>query len=468
MKLFRSIRFNIILGALIAFFSALGTFFPQSLVSPEKVELYRSLHPLGFKILNLFGIFNLYQSWWFMGLLGLMAFDIVVCKLWNKPPDIGATALPPENTDEEEAEKRLSQKERALGLKPFQFSMNSSLGFDEAFRKASSFFEGQGYAVHDEFHGASGAAFLATKHRLQRWGSYIAHIALVIILIGALIKALYGFVEMDPVMEGNTVAMKNRPWTLSVDKFTVHFYKGTFQPSLFSSVLRVKAGDNLIGQKTILVNHPLDIHGVRFYQASWGAAGMFRSVTLDLGGTFLNLNQRVPQRVPGTPFSVTADILMPDFTVSNGHADTASLDLKNPAVRFLFSVAGKPTPPLWLFSLYPHVCLKENPDGTLEHAESPPFSLAAVDPILFSGIQVAYDPGYPWVIFGALLWVLGLILLFYLHRRRFWVLLEPRQEGGTQFSIGAWSSRGGREFEREFNHLMRQMTSHLNTMEVPR
>ena len=462
MKLFRSIRFNIILGALIALLSAVGTFLPQTSTSPDKVEFYRLLHPLGFKILNFFGAFNLYQTWWFMGLLGLMAFDIVVCKLWNKPPDIGATALPPENTNEEEIEKHWSQREEALRLKPFQSSMDSSLAFDEAFTKARAFFEGAGYAVHDEFHSPAGAAFLATKHRLQRWGSYIAHIALVVILIGAFIKALYGFVEMVPVMEGTTAAMKRRPWTLSVDKFTVHFYHGTFQPSLFSSVLRVKAGDKLIGAKTIRVNHPLDIHGVRFYQASWGAAGMFRSVTLNLAGSFLTLRQRVPKKVPGSPFSVEADVLMPDFTVANGHADTASLDLKNPAVRFLFSIEGKPTPPLWLFALYPKVCLKENPDGTLVHAETPPFSLVSVDPVLFSGIQVAYDPGYPWVVTGALLWVLGLVLLFYFHRRRFWALLEPGQNGKTKISIGAWSSRGGRDFEKEFNRLTGEMKSHLD------
>ncbi len=468
MKLFRSIRFNIILGAIIALLSALGTFLPQIETSPDKVEMYRSLHPFSFRILNFFGAFHLYQTWYFIALLGLMAFDIIVCKLWNQPPDLNATALPPENTNEEELEKHWAQREEALRLKPFQSSLDSSLGFDETFKRTKSFFKGQDYAVHDEVKTSSGAAFLATKHRMQRWGSYIAHIALVVILIGAGLKALYGFTEMVPVMEGETAAMKNRPWTLSVEKFTVHFYPKTFQPSLFSSVLRVKAGDELLGAKTIRVNHPLDIHGIRFYQASWGAAGMFRSATLNLDGTTLTLQQRVPKKIPGTPFAVEADVLMPDFTISDGRADTASLDLKNPAVRFLFTVAGKPTPPLWLFVLYPKVCLKENPDGTLEHAEVPPFSLVSVDPVLFSGIQVAYDPGYPWVIGGALLWVLGLILLFYLHRRRFWVLLERGENEKTKISIGAWSSKGGRDFEKEFARLTAEMKSRLsfNKMEA--
>lgn len=466
MKLFRSIRFNIVLGAVIALASAVGTFLPQMPFSPDKVDLYQSVHPVWFKILNSFNAFNIYQSWWFMGLLALMAFDIVVCKLWSHPPDIGATALPPEDTDEREAEKHLAQKEEALRLKPYQVFFDSNLSFESTAAAAESFFKKSGYAVHDEFKSSSGAAIVATRHRLQRWGSYISHIALVVILLGALLKALYGFVEMVPVLEGNTAAMKNRPWTLAVDKFTVHFYPGTLNPSLFSSVLRVQEGDRIIGAKTIRVNDPLDIHGVRFYQASWGAGGMFKNVTLDLDGTPLTLAQRVPKKVPGTPFTVEADVLMPDFTVADGHADTASLELKNPAVRFLFRVRGQEASPLWLFANDPHVCLKEKRDGSLEHADAPPFSLASFDPVLFSGIQVAYDPGYKFVVLGAILWVIGLFLLFFLHRRRLWILIEPEEGLKAKISMGAWSSRGPREFEKEFSRLTREMKALFSVNEI--
>src|SRR5580704_2467656 len=100
MKIFRSVRFNILLGSLIALGSAVGTFLPQIPDAAEKVSAYQAAHAQWYRLFDFFGLFDLYHTWWFMGMLGLMAFDIVLCKLWNKPPDVGIVALPPEMTRE--------------------------------------------------------------------------------------------------------------------------------------------------------------------------------------------------------------------------------------------------------------------------------------------------------------------------------------------------------------------------------
>lgn len=455
MTIFRSVRFNIFLGALIALASALGTFLPQIADAPQKVDIFTQGHPQWSRLFDFFGLFNLYQSWWFMALLGLMAFDIAACKLWNTPPDHGLVALPPESTREKEAEKHLAQKEAALKIKPYQASLVSSLSAPEALERAKDSFASAGYHLHHEFTAAGGSAFVATRHRVQRWGSYLAHIGLVIILLGALIKGVYGFVEMVPVLEGRSRAMQNKPdWEVYVDKFAVRYYEGTMNPKSFSSQMRVQKGGKVLGAKTIYVNDPLDIGGVRFYQASWGAGGMFRNVNLRIGKQDIVLPQRTAKSIPGTPFQVEADILMPDFVISqDGRAETGSLDLKNPAVRFVFHVGPHKTSPLWLFENNPQLCFMENEKGFLSRAPAPPFEFSALDPVLFSGIQVAYDPGYKVVILGSIFWLLGMMSLFYLHRRRLWVLIEPGDEF-AQVSIGAWSSRGGCEFKNEFEGLM--------------
>lgn len=462
-KVLRSVRFNIFLGALITVASAVGTFLPQLTDQPEKVNLLQATHPQLFKLYDFFGLFDLYHTWWFMGLLGLMAVDIIACKLWNAPPDPGLVALPPEATRELEAEKHLAQKEAALKLKPYRATLSSALPADDAFVKARAALALEGYHIHEEFRAQAGSAFVATRHRAQRWGSYLAHIALVVILAGALVKALFGFVEMVPVLEGRSRPMQNKPdWQVYVDKFSIKYYDGTRDPKSFSSVLRVMKGDQLLGAKTIYVNDPLDIHGVRFYQATWGAGGMFRSVTLKVGKELVQMPQRTPTKIPGTPFIVQADVMMPNFSVNGQSPDTSSLDLKNPAVRFTFSLGPHKTAPLWLFANDPKLCLVETADG-LMRAPAPPFELADIDPILFSGIQVAYDPGYKIVVVGAVLWLLGMIALFYLHRRRLWVLLEPVEAGsGCAVSVGGWSSRGPKEFEREFDVLMRRLRAALN------
>ncbi len=485
-RILRSIRFNIFLGALIAFFSAVGTLLPQIGQEPEKADAFMRAHPLWTKLFGFFGLFDLYHSWWFMGILALMAVDIVLCKLWNKPPDAGIVSLPPELTDEEDLEKHLDKKEAALKLKPFQAFFTSKSGLNEAWGSARGELGREGYAIEDEFFiPGSAGAFAATRHRLQRWGSYFAHIGLVVILLGALIRSLFGFVEMVPVLEGSSRRMQTlidprpfsqkvqelfwghpwnlkEPWDVYVDSFSVEYYSGTMEPKLFSSAVRVKAGGKLLGQKLVRVNHPLDINGVRFYQASWGAGGMFRSVGLKLGSQILTLPQRTPVKIPGTPFTVSADVMLPNFVVNNGQADTASLDLKNPAVRLLFSVGPHKSEPIWLLQNAPNLCFTEDAQGLLSHAPTPPFELAGIDPILFSGIQVAYDPGFKIVILGALMWLFGMIALFYLHRRRVWVLLESLGPGSCRASLGAWSSRGPRDFEPEFKRLAGMLLKKLN------
>ena len=454
-KVFRSVRFNIFLGTLITAAAAIGTLVPQIAEMPERAQRFQTAHPQWSRLFDVFDFFDIYHSYWFMGLLGLMAFDIVLCKLWSLPPDHGLVALPPEATrGEEEAERHLAQKDAALKLKPHQAVFSSALPYEKALTAAKSGLDGAGFHLHDDFHAKGGSAFVATKHRLQRWGSYFAHIGLVVILLGALLKGLYGFVEMVPVLEGRSRAMQNKPdWEIFVDKFTIKYYPGTRDPSAFSSVLRVEEKGKALGAKTIVVNDPLDIGGVRFYQASWGAGGMFRSVTLKVGNTLVQLPQRTPVSIPGTPFKVEADVLMPNFTGESGGADTASLELKNPAVRVFFHMGPHKTHPLWLFENEPGLCLVEDENGQLTQAPKAPFQLAGIDPVLFSGIQVAYDPGFKVVLVGALLWLIGMLGLFYLHRRRLWVLVEPSGDA-SRVSVGGWSSRGAREFEAEFGRIM--------------
>lgn len=442
-NLFRSVRFNIFLGALITAAAALGTLVPQQAEMPEKAAAFQAAHPQWSRVFDFFSLFDLYQSPWFMGLLGLMALDIVLCKLWSLPPDDDLVALPPENT-------------RGEACNPHQDAFACGLAYEPALARAKRALAEAGFDLRDDFFKPGGAAFVATKHRLQRWGSYLAHIGLVTILAGALVKALFGFVEMAPVVEGGSRAMRGKPdWEIFVDKFSIAYYD-TGEPKSFSSAIRVESRGKTLGRKTIIVNDPLDIGGVRFYQASWGAAGTFRGVTLKVGKQELQLAPRAPRKLPGTPLFVEADALMPDFTITDGAADTASAELHNPAVRLSFRMGSRTTRPIWLFQNDPELCFVEQENRELARAPRPPFQLSGIDPVLFSGIQVAYDPGFKVVLGGSLLWLLGMIGLFYLHRRRLWVLVEP-QGDGSRVSVGGWSSRGPRDFQDEFGALARSL-----------
>jgi cytochrome c biogenesis protein ResB len=207
----------------------------------------------------------------------------------------------------------------------------------------------------------------------------------------------------------------------------------------------------LLAEKRILVNEPLSLKGshgfgqVRLYQASWGATGMLNSATLALGSRTLEVPMKSKTRLPGTDVMVQVDMMLPNFTVGkDNRPDTLSLEPVNPAVQVTFYQKGTATAPLWLVQNFPGVAFSEDENGFLHQAPPPPFRLAAISPVVFSGLQVAYDPGIPVLYAGFAMFLGGLCALFYLHRRKVFVWV-----GGGKVVVGGWSSRKD-AFRREF------------------
>ncbi len=478
MHVFRSVRFNIGLFCVIAAACALGTFIPQVSENPEKVQAFLTAHAFWGPVFERLALFNLFHSLWFSGLLGLMAFDVIVCKLYNKPPDPGLIRLP-----EEEARTPRSNPELVLASKPYRATFSSPYPPEAAVERAAAFLGARGYAAELSTSGGRSLATV-TRHRPQRWGSYVSHVSLVVILLGALLKALFGFEERLPILEGQSKTLKRLPIEVQLDRFEVAYYAGTREPKRYASDVHVYRLErhpgigpepfeesHLIGARTIKVNDPFEIPMDRFglltaklYQASWGAGGMFRRASLAMGRRTLDLKQRAPAPIPGTDIMVTADLMLPNFQITPaGRYDNASLELKNPAVRFLFARGGTRTPPLWLLRDFPELCFVENEDGTLDRAPRPPFRLTGLDPVLFSGLQAGFDPGFPVVMLGAAGMLIGLSLLFYLHRRRLWVLASPDGDG-TVVHVAGYSSRGPREFQREFDRVVGELRRELGAV----
>src|SRR6185437_16164909 len=110
MWIFRSIRFNVYLFLLIAGLAALGTFVPQITDNADRVSTMAANHPYISEGFSILGIFDLYHTFFFAGLLALMAFDVVVCKLWRKPPDHGLVEKVQDASDDDVTLRALHKK----------------------------------------------------------------------------------------------------------------------------------------------------------------------------------------------------------------------------------------------------------------------------------------------------------------------------------------------------------------------
>ncbi len=454
-RIIRSVRFNILLGSAIVAAAALGSFIPQAPLSPEKVHALVHQYPQLSRIMDFLGLFNIYYSWWFTAMLVLLCFDIVVGRLVNPPVDPGTAVLP----------FKTSKPTAGSRFMPYRECLASALTPAAAIAAVRRLLKKSHYHLRPGSPATpEKAALVAIRHRPQRWGAHLTHASLIIILLGAVVKGIWGFEEMLPILEGGAEAMTNKPgWEVSVDKFTVEYFGGTRIPKEFASVMRVSRAGRVLGAKTLKVNSPLDVEGVKFYQSSWGMSRDFRGATLQSGEESLRISQGRSIKIPKTGMTVKADAFLPDFNIGpDGRAESRSNAMSNPAIRITMTKGDLRTKPLWLFQSDPLLCFMEERDGTLRTTAPPLLTLTAVDPVLFSGIQAAYDPGYKFILAGSILWLLGSVFLFYLHRRKLWVLAEPAGTGSRVW-IAGWSSRGRGDFDKEFEDLMKRLRRKLET-----
>lgn len=427
LKLFRSVRFNIFLFAVIAILAAGGTLLPHA---KSKIPIFPDLSN-----------FNLYHTWWFLALLGLLAFDVIVCKLRREPFNIfDVPNAVPNNLDLQET---ILQR-RAVFLKSFESTQN--------YKELSDQIEQWGQNKDLNFKKLASEdhiTFYGGRQTLQRWGDFILHISIVVILLAGLIGGLFGFEESLLLTEGSSVRMKNRPFDVSFSKFQIQFYPITQKPSLYESDLEVKKGPLLLAQKKIRVNHPLDINGVRFYQSSWGMTEDFRSVSLFLGGHKVILAPMQKVLIPKTPLALRPVQFFPSFDIDqNRHAINRNNNGENPAIKIEFLSGDQVQMKFWIIKNDPRLVFVENGD-ILSQADEPPFKIVDVDPVYFSGIQVAFDPGVPLFWTGAIFLIVGLGLHFYTHQRRIKIIVSLNKSG-SRILVGGWNSRDPHDFESEF------------------
>jgi cytochrome c biogenesis protein len=446
LRLFRSVRFNIGLFITLALASALGTFLPQRHDAPEKVEQFLAAHGQLGSFMDMTGLFNVYHAPWYVFLLGLMAFDVVVCKLRSLPKVV-------------HGEDKLD--ERLIATSPLKEDFVIPAPLPEAADRVSKVLAGRSYKLRQAPTAAGEAHLWAARQRLQRWGDFILHVTIVAILLGGFIGGIFGFEEFLPVTVGGVKSMEKRPWAVAVDDFEVDFYKDTGTARKYASHLRVVAPDGSeIARKRIVVNDPLDVGGVRFYQASWGMTGMLKAAQLELPrakGESAVVDLPWRERVlldPKTGLSAEAQMLFPDFAVTeDGQPTTRGMEPNNPAVLLGFFQDGRQVASVWVLKKHPHVCYKVLPDGRVQAEGHPPFLLKDFKPVLFTGLQVAFDPGARLVGWGCIMLLVGLGLHFYMHQRRLRILLTA-EGSGTRVRIGGWNSQAPADFEPEFRSLV--------------
>lgn len=440
---FASVKLAIVLLILISAASILGTLIPQQ----EAAGLFISrLSPGMADILHGLQLFNIFHSAWFMVLLGLLALNLIACSL-DRFPMVWKRYRQESAPDREDVFEEIPSDQVVINNPPLP---------EEAHRLEMLLRKKTGKVRRRDIDDRS---FLyAEKGAYSYFGVYLIHLSILVVMAGFIVGFLFGFEGYMNIPEGESSAVvalkrgkgaKNLDFAIRCDRFFIDFYADG-APRTYRSDLTFLEGGHARQSASVLVNHPVTFAGMRFYQASYGM--------IPSGDPLIRIMQG-DKKIRGVKVAIGMEFELPEkkATVQMTRVEENFMGM-GPAVKLnIQSPAGHIQ--LWVFKAIEQI-IQANP-GLLEQV--PLFNPGAFAPYIFSldqtdgryytGLQVARDPGVPVVAAGALLMMIGFIIVFFCSHRQIWIRLD-RKADRTRISIAGKSNRDTVGLKRDIRKLL--------------
>ncbi len=438
-SLFASVQLALFLLFLLASTSIIGTLIPQNNQPAYYVERYG--HKAA-QLLQVLDIPDMYNSWWFLGLLALFALNLVVCSAERIPQVIrslrrdGLEVLP------EQLTKFPIRGEVILPDAPAA-----------AWERVDSVLKNKGWAPR-HVDKQDGRLFFAERGGWTRFGVYVVHCSILIILAGALAGsssvarrilnnpgfAFKGSIMLpegestDHILTFKTGERIDLGFALRCDSFTIEYYANGM-PKTYRSEVTILDNGQPVQETAIEVNQPLTYKGVTFYQSSYQPYQQYR-VSLQKRGTALTT---------ATLIQAAKQVDWPEGGISYGIINRETQGEVTRRLKiWLTDNQGEPS----VFWLHPNQeAVIERPSGTY---------LLTIRQMYATGLQATRDPGV-WLVYGGcLLMLIGLSIAFFLSHRRLFVFVTPSEQGSRLLLAGdANKNKGG--FEKTFEELRKAL-----------
>ena len=427
------LRLAIVLLLAIAFFSISGTVIEQG----QSLEFYKSNYPehpalfgfLSWKVLLTLGLDHVYRTWWFLSILILFGTSLTACTFTRQFPALKAARRWNFYNEPRQFQKLALSAELDAG------SLDS----------LSPLLEKRRYKVFQE-----GDTLYARKGIVGRIGPIIVHASMLIILVGAILGAMTGFIAQEMVASGSTFQVKNvidagpwaapqipKDWSVRVNRFWIDYTPQGGINQFYSDLSVLDNQNQEVDKQTIYVNKPLRYRGVTLYQTDWGIAAV--QVRLNKSPIFqipmAQLDTGGKGRIWGTWIPTKPDL-------SEG-VSLLARDLQG--TLLVYDVKGQ-----LVSTVRPGMATEVN--GV---------TLKIVDVIGSTGLQIKADPGIPLVYTGFGLLMLG-VMMSYVSHSQIWAL----QKDG-RFYVGGRTNRAQVAFEREITEILDQLSSQTLRVDVP-
>lgn len=443
-----SLKCGLLLLGLLATAVVIGTMVLQRPMAREG-QIEQIYAPQTIRLLNFFGLFDVFHAWWFILLLGLLGASIALASLERFPQAWRYFSRPHVLADEWYVRKLPFQREIPLGSRQPM----------EALLLAARKIRNLGFRLHP---GAleKGTLYIE-KHRVARLAPYVVHSSLLIIFAGAIVDGIWGyrgFISLGPGMRSQQVesvsvngAPHPLPFTLRCDEAGMEKYPDG-SPRQYWTRLAVEEHGREVLRKQIFVNEPLTYKGIRFFQASFGSSGVPSKLVVEASWPGQN---RAPQTLalhPGeavplgeTGVRVELGEFVPDFVLEGNQLSTRSNEPNNPAVQLRVTQPGGQRSLVWFFPNFPRMNVPDV-SGIV-------FELRGVEMGYVTGLQVAKQPGKGLIWGGCLLLSGGLVLALYMVHIRIWGVAGRDSKGKPTLLLGGQASKYRESFETRFNRL---------------
>jgi len=453
-----AIKTGVILLILVVVISAAGTVILQR-PATDPDEMQRAYSPQVLRLLDGVGLTDVFHAWWFVLLLSLVSLSIIAASVQRFPNAWRFFSRPYKGPDDS---FRSALANRALiPIKDEETALSVA---ERVFEKAG--FRPERIVRENSF------SLFGERNRFSEMAVYIVHASLLLIFLGGIVDALYGwraFVTLTRGQQSSQVEMQNGsqhglPFAIRCEGAGQENYSDGTPKRWWSDLTVLENGQALV-RKQIVVNDPLVYRGVRFYQASYGQTGKIDKLVLTAtsrdGKAVKDIAISPGETLPLDPdTTVRLAEFIPDYAVRDGQVYARSNSLENPAAHLVVetkSASGKPSQAVnvWL-----------PPIPGLEQNTSSPYTFEGKDVQMayFTGLEVSHEPGQWSVWAGVLLMGLGLAVVFYFVHVRVWAVPARDARGRLMLWIGGTANKNKDVFDQRFRKLVEQIESELKVL----
>jgi len=430
---FASVRLAIFTLSFLALSSIIGTIIPQGESSAFYIKQYGNQLAQFFQVLD---IPDMYYSWWFVGLLGILCCNLIICSL-DRFPAVWKIIKADNLSIKPERLEKMSQ--RKLWRKVARPSADPDF---------SQLLPGAGWKTESK-KSENGQLFFSQKGAWSRTGVYIVHTSILLILAGGVIGHFLGFKGsvMIPETKSSSQIYSYKDSTpidlgfeVRCDSFSIEYYDNGMPKDYMSSLTIIEGGREVL-KKDIEVNGPLTYKGITFYQSSYEGYQDFVVAVKD-NGTGERKNFIVPFQ---------KQMVWEEKDIRLGVINAEAMG-KRVVRSKLWIKVGESAPVVeWL---------KDGQEITTGDDNN--YSIT-VKQMYATGLQVARDPGVLLVYIGCGLMLLGLFIAFFMSHKRIWLSVQSEDEKTVSLLLAGSANKNRAGFSRQFSALAEQISTQLET-----